>query len=378
MKSTLYIALFLTLFSNQIFAENSGSQLKSDLDAVLTNSYDTGSAQDSPFNSIITDLKLKINESLDWEFDELAPLIGNQVNNLKQLNSVSSKSESKSGTIFQSKLAGTSAFPNASYPDSVAWDFGIGANEDEPSEEAQDAMQGGTCSGSIRNTPRRAFDLQMGAIISEGIARVADSVCEQVVVVLGGGNASLACIVTEIADVVVQGVLNSNLLCDDIKDSADIEASYKRLGHIHSNLETVDTSLGTINTTVNAINSTVLNIDSDLSIHDTDIKTAVSTHDTGIKTVVSTHDTEIKTVVSTHDSDIKTTVNTHDTDIKALLDGITSKLEILQITANTNSAMLLEVVRLLHTPNGKRSTDITACDGNGCEWNNTTSNSQRK
>lgn len=335
--------------STVAIAEPSGTQLKADLDRVLAKSYDSSAGQDSAFNSIIINLQTQLNEAQDWEFDQLAPLIGNQVNQLSRLRFFSSTPEFTVTPQEHSFSISSSdpAFPNASYPDAVAWNFGIGAGDGEPTGDPQDESESGECSGSVRNTPRAAFDLQMGAIITEGIARVADSFCEQVVVALGGGNLSIACIITEIADVVVQGVLDANLLCDDIKDSVEVEASYKRLEHIHDDLDTVNTEVETINTAVTTVNGLIQNLDTDLSVHDT----------------------TVKTIINTHDTTMKEEVGAHDTDIKLLLADIQTKLEVLQATADTNGAVLLEVVRLLHTPSGKRTSDVPACNGADCEWN---------
>jgi hypothetical protein len=368
---TIWLGTLLLVFVGSALAEPSGAQLKADLDRVLTKSYDSNGSQDSGINSIIINLKSQLSNTQDWEFEKLAPLIGNQVDQLSRLGFYPKQTPLLTGLQSQSSLSrGEPEFPDASYPDTVTWNFGIGSGDDEaPTGEAEDESEAGSCSGSVRNTPRTAFDLQMAAIISEGIARVADSVCEQVVVVLGGGNLSLACIVTEIADTVVQGVLDANLLCDDIKDSVEIEASYKRLEHIHDDL---DIGVDTINSAVNTVNGLTLIIENDLSKHDSSVTSIINQHDVAIKNAVNIHDTDIKSDITLHDTDINTNVTLHDTEIKVFLTNIQAdlqeKLGVLQSTANTNGAMLLEVIRLLHTPNGRRTSDIAACDSGPCEW----------
>lgn len=349
------------VLSSQAHADEgiSGAQLKSDLNSILDKSFDTNVSSDSAFNNIVLKLKSQLSEAQDWEYEELAPLIGQEVNQLSQLSFYPIKSpkslkfQARSITSF-----GGLDFPDASYPDAVTWSFGIGSGDGEPTGDPVDESEGGECSGSVRNTPRAIFDLQMGAIITEGIARVADSFCEQVVVAVGGGNLSIACIITEIADVVVQGVLDANLLCDDIKDSVEIEASYNRLEHIHDDLDTVDTGLTTINTSINSVNASINNVydlvqdvNDDLSDHDSDVKEVLNGHDSEVKEAINDHDTEIKTILLQNQT------------------VILNKLAALQLTANSNSAILLEVVRLLHTPNGKRTSEIQACAGDACDWN---------
>lgn len=74
--------------------------------------------------------------------------------------------------------------------------------------------------------------------------------------------------------------------------------------------------------------------------------------------------------LATHDADIKSAISTHDTEIKALLANI-------QAGVNANSDKLdlllsrqLETIRLLHTPQGRRSTSVPACNGGPCSWPN--------
>lgn len=356
MKILIFIVMLLTLSLGSSFAETSGTQLKADLVKLLTKSYDTSSNENSVFNTTITNLKAQLDASHDWEFDELAPLLGYQVNQLSRLDL--SPSDSDSIIELYTPSFGTSEFPNASYPNSVTWNFGIDKSEEEPEGDANDRSEVGSCTGGVRNSPRKAFDLQMGAIISEGISRVALRACEQVVVVIGGGNGSLACLVTEIADIAVQGVLKANQLCDDIKDSVEIEASYKRLGHIHDNLDSVNSEVGNVNTAVSTVNKLVRNLEVGLSVHDSNVNSTLITHDN-----------EVKTTVTTHDTDIKSVVDLHNTNINALFSEVQHKLEQLQTTSNTNSEILLEIVRLLHTPNGARTSTVLACNGVECEWN---------
>ncbi len=75
------------------------------------------------------------------------------------------------------------------------------------------------------------------------------------------------------------------------------------------------------------------------------------------------HDLEIKDQLVLHDSEIKSQVDQHDLDIKARLDEIEAKLDIL-------TERQLEVIRLLHTAEGQRESEVPACDGAPCKWPN--------
>jgi len=53
---------------------------------------------------------------------------------------------------------------------------------------------------------------------------------------------------------------------------------------------------------------------------------------------------------------------THDEEVQAKLDELIGKVDLVL-------ARQLESIRLIHTPNGLRSTDVPACDGGPCTWN---------
>lgn len=144
------------------------------------------------------------------------------------------------------------------------------------------------------------------------------------------GTANAAAMATQV-------VLDQTAYQDGLIDGAEIEAAY----------ENTVILIGQQN-----------DLAADLTTHDTEIKGALSTHDTDIKNAVSIHDTDIKNALSTHDADIKALL----ANIQAGVDANGAKLDILL-------ARQLEVIRLLHTPQGRRTTDVPACDGGPCSWN---------
>ena len=84
---------------------------------------------------------------------------------------------------------------------------------------------------------------------------------------------------------------------------------------------------------------------------------------------LSVHDEAIKNALSAHDAHIKSALDAHDHEIKDLLGT-------LQESVNENSAKLelllarqLEVIRLLVTPQGRRTTEVPACGDAPCDWN---------
>ena len=63
---------------------------------------------------------------------------------------------------------------------------------------------------------------------------------------------------------------------------------------------------------------------------------------------------------------------THDADIKSLLANIQAGIDASSEKLDILLARQLEVVRLLLTPQGRRKTEVPACDGGPCRWPNKT------
>ncbi len=89
-----------------------------------------------------------------------------------------------------------------------------------------------------------------------------------------------------------------------------------------------------------------------------------------LSTELATHDADIKGQLTTHDTDIKGQLTTHDTDIKALLANVQAGVDANGARLDILLARQLEVVRLLHTPQGQRASDVPACNGGPCDWPN--------
>ena len=221
----------------------------------------------------------------------------------------------------------------------------------------------GTETGTALNDERCDTNGEAGAQIALGALKITAEAANAVCNSTPSPFEPAACIPAGVANAAV--VANEIVLAQcgfqtALVDSAEIEAAFENSVEL----------IGTVNNVDVIINDeTNFTDDAELAAHDSDIRSDVATHDTDIKAVVSTHDTHINNVVNLHDTDIKTALATHDGDVKALL-------ATLQAGVDANGARLdlllerqLEVVRLLHTPQGRRSTDVPACDGNPCSWN---------
>ena len=166
--------------------------------------------------------------------------------------------------------------------------------------------------------------------ISRGVAFGVAAVCQEVVVA------------TEIT--IAQCDLQ-----DALVDGAEIEAAYENS---------------------KIISTQVTEVSVELDAHNTNIEGEISAHNTNIENEINVHHIDISNKLNVHDGDIKTAISVHDADIKSLLANIQAV-----VNANGNKIDILlerqlEVVRLLHTPQGRRSSSVPACNGSDCDWPN--------
>lgn len=248
----------------------------------------------------------------------------------------------------------STGFPSANYPD-VEWDFVVDAVEGAPGGDTSSQAEDGICNGT-GYTPDETFSAMNGALIAEAVKDTAEQFCNQDIL---GENVSSVCVVTDILYFAAKGIYDNFNLCNDFVTAAEVNGSYRRLGHIHDDL-------GSVKADLQSAEASILQAISD---HDQAMSAQLDTHDTDISAQVTTHDADIKDQVSTHDADLKSRVALHDGDIKALLatvqSGVDSNGEQLELLLSRQ----LEVIRLLHTPQGQRASDVPACDGGPCRWN---------
>lgn len=277
---------------------------------------------------------------------------------------------------------------NPVYP-SENWGFSF--EGDSPDGDPNDVGGGGDSEGGSCFAPGTTYHERVialnTAIVANAVNDIAGHFCDWVVVVVGGGNFSPLCVVTQVIASVATGVDENMSLCNEHIGAAEVSATWEGLKtvhgnvqHVHDDLATVDADLASHDTDIKSqISTHDTNINSQLSTHDTDIKSQVTTHDTDIKTQVTTHDTDIKVQVTAHDTDIKAQVATHDADLKSQLAthdaDIKTRLGEIQGTVDENQRLLkitmarqLEIFRLLITPSGLRSInmDVLTCTGNDC------------
>ena len=176
------------------------------------------------------------------------------------------------------RAASSPGFPGAPYPNVdfdfiFLWDDQDEAGEDEDGDEPE----AGALCNEIRRTANERYAALALVILAEGLRDIAGRFCDQQFL---GFSCNLCCIPTDIIYLVVKFLYEDILLCDDLIDSAEIEGSYDRLGHVHDDLAAHDT-----------------NIDTDLAAHDLNIDTDLAAHDLNIDTDLAQHDTDIKALL---------------------------------------------------------------------------------
>lgn len=234
----------------------------------------------------LADSRARLEQVPMSQFEEVAPQMAPRLSHLAQTTRELRKTMGAPAPgVPMSKSSG---FPVAGYPN-VGWEFFIPGSGDQNEADAEDATQNDICD-STRESHQALFFQQAAVLLVEAEKEIASRLCDQVVVVVGGGNASLVCIITDLLFLVARGIQDFTLLCEDLIDSAEIEGAYDRLGHLHGDLEqaeqslttriataetTLTTRIGTAETNLTAeidVNETlIVDVDDDLELHDANL-----------------------------------------------------------------------------------------------------------
>ena len=158
-----------------------------------------------------------------------------------------------------------------------------------------DAPYSALC-GSVRTDTAILFAARLTFQIAQGVWSVASRGCDLVV---AGFNLTLVCIPIDLILFAAELVLDELENCDGDIDSAEIEGTYDRVGHLHGDLEIVQVSIDLLDGKVDVIDGKVDSLNGAVS----DVTAAVE--------------------------------------------------ELRQLNC--------EIVRLLHTPQGRRTSDIPVC-----------------
>jgi hypothetical protein len=213
-------------------------------------------------------LALVANEELA-PAEMLAPIVKQMRRQIDELTALL-YAESKKANLF----AKSDDFPSADYPDINSLEFVITIlSSDLPSvisfvgaflipaiPQTIEAVIPYYCVGDpdgdgIANRKDDLFVLTSQNLLAgaEALKEAASRICEQDLTVVGmGGNLSVLCIVSDVLFVAAKTVHEDMLLCEGAIDSAEIEATYHRVGHLHDDIANVDSDLATHHTVINS------------------------------------------------------------------------------------------------------------------------------
>ena len=149
--------------------------------------------------------------------------------------------------------------------------------------------------------------------LAEAVRDIAQDGCNEVIVILGeGGNVRAVCLVTDAIYIIAKAVNQGIHFCDDDYAGSVVEASYDRLGHIHSDLE------------------------ASVAADDANKTAIVNNDNTNKDTIVNNDNTNKDTIVSNDNSNKTMIVNNDNTNTANLTALITAALNAIITNANAN------------------------------------------
>lgn len=212
---------------------------------------------------------------------------------------------------------------------------------------------------------------------------IAKDACLETLIVLGeGGNTSLACTITDAIYIVAHAVWEAAHFCNEEFTDATVDANYDRLEHIHGDLEASVTNDNTNKTTiVNNDNSNKTMIIAEIDAKATAISSQIDSGTTNILNKIESKGNDIinndntnRTLIINNDNTNANNIITNDNANKTMI--INNENSNFAATINELRGLGCEVIRLLNTPDGQRSSNIASCVGKPgfpYSWNKSTS-----
>lgn len=128
-----------------------------------------------------------------------------------------------------------------------------GGTRDPATPGFPDASYSGLC-GSTRTNTEAFFAARIVLAVAQGVWTAASRACDEVIVAAGfGGNASLACIAADELLFAAQVVFDELANCDGDIDSAEVEGTYERVGHLHGDIDIINGKIDALLEAVEAL-----------------------------------------------------------------------------------------------------------------------------
>lgn len=349
---TKVLTLITTLaLSAAVFAQN--EQLERDELFGMIESYEAISSRlfEAPFNSSMPkQLRLQVAAIPQSELASANAEVVTQFKRLEQTiaeisvihnaggDEKRSRAPSRAATL-QSAASSSQGFPQPRNID-LSWTVSI-ENNGQPDDDAPGTIgANGDCDSTDPLNGRQRYDLQTSAIALEAVADIAGKICGQEALV---GDASIACVVTDVAFVIAAGINENVQNCEALIDTVTLVGSHARLDHIAHDLDDlssgierqVRTSRSQVESTLNSAEHTINNEIADIT--DELIASAESASD-GVEAQLDASEsvlmgslqqteTELVDVIGDNAQSVSQTVDSRSDDIDAAIAANFSMLE---------------------------------------------------
>jgi hypothetical protein len=202
------------------------------------------------------------------------------------------------------------------------------------------------------------YQALIAAQVTSSILSAATFVCTQDIL---GENGSAVCIPFAIADDIAQGIFAVRSWCAGEEGGAKSDASFERLDHVHSDLaDARATILSDSSTKLTAI----------LNNSNTNTVSIISNSNTNTGSIISNSNTNTGSIISNSNANTTTTNNNINASTASIINNSNQNKDAI---VGELRALACELVRLLNTPDGQRSSSIAACmaqPGFPYSWNN--------
>jgi hypothetical protein len=176
--------------------------------------------------------------------------------------------------------------------------------------------------------------------------------CDQVAVVAGfGANTALVCLPLEIALTAAKIPFELASFCGGEEDSSFIEGTFDRVEHLHGDLETEAASIR--------------------SNDDSNTNTVINNDNSNTGTIMTNDNSNRVQIINNDNANTSTVINNDNANRSLIVNNDNSNRDV--ILANINGAkgeilaeiraVACDIVRLLNTPEGRRSSEILSCQG---------------
>ncbi len=242
-------------------------------------------------------LKMQAQALEETEFANLDPVLEQQIQRLRETLEIlpttrhvdpeaepSPNIPTKNLSLMSLMQTNAGVFPTPA-PVNVSWAVEINPPGGSPGGDASDTIgSNGDCKSTEPLSPRARYDWLAGHIAAEAVKDIAGKFCEQGFV---AGNTSLACLVTDIAYLIVAGIHENVQLCEGMIDGVTGDANYRRLAHISDDVNALSGGLSqkiklAFETTSTSVDTARISLLSQIDTTESNLNTAVSLAETNI------------------------------------------------------------------------------------------------